>query len=97
MSLEIDVRTNDRELIAEIDIIKDKVLRVKPDDFAGKTYNLAQYDVIINEVGRGLVRHRINHDSRFGWPGLLSQALGCIMPTVVETVSMEADGEDIDA
>ena len=88
------------ETIALIEATKGEIVSDKPGDFIGDRATVCEYNCRVAGTLRRPLGHplaegifTVTHDRRFGWQGLLNKITSKILPTVVETVSVEPEAE----
>ena len=90
--LTAEVKINDK-LIAFVQAKNIRTLSDRPGDFIGERATVCEYEYSVvrymhaDECWEGTV----THDRRFGWQGLLHKILGETLPTVLDTITVEAD------
>jgi len=76
------------KFIADIKAINVGIISDRPGDFIGDRATVCRYECEVS-TNSGVVAIDVEHDSRFGWQGLISKITKEIIPTVIETVVVE--------
>ena len=88
--LTAEIKINN-EKIAMIEATNLRIVSDKPGDFVGERATVCEYAYCIFNADDAMIQNgTVTHDRRFGWQGLLHKIIGEIIPTVVETISEEA-------
>ena len=82
--------------IALIEATNVKTISDKQGDFIGDRATVCEYSCRVLEPSKDEWHPRertfnVTHDRRFGWQGLVNKITGEIIPTVVETISVEEE------
>ena len=78
------------KFIADIKAINVGIVSDCPGDFIGDRATVCRYECEVS-TNSGVVAIDVEHDSRFGWQGLINKITKEITPTVIETVTVEGD------
>ena len=76
------------KFIADIKAINVGIVSDRPGDFMGDRATVCRYECEVS-TNSGVVAIDVEHDSRFGWQGLISKITKEITPIVIETVTVD--------